>query len=84
MDNHRTLGFRGSNKSNYANVVGGCDGFTMVLRLNGGIDAKLMHLFLFFKNRDRNYPMVNLPDNIDGVLYRTQPRACMDQTFFEQ
>ena len=82
MDNHKTLGFRGSNKVNYADVVAGCDGHTMVLRLRGGIDAKLMHPFLIFKNRDRNCPMVNLPDNIDGVSYRTQPHAWMDNTVF--
>ena len=75
MNNHRTLGFRGSKKMNYADVVGGCDWFTTVLRLKGGIDAKLMQLFLNFKNRERNYPMMNLPDNVDGVSYRTEPRA---------
>ena len=84
MDDHKTLSFRRSNKVNYANEVSGCDGFTMVLRLRGGIDAKLMEPFFIFKNRDRNYPMVNLPDSIHGVSYRTQPRAWMDNIVFDQ
>ena len=84
MDNHKTLSFRGSNNVNYADLVGGCDGFTMVLRLRGGIDPKLVEPILIFKNRDRNYPMVNLPDNIHGVSYRTQPRAWMDNIAFDQ
>ena len=84
MDNGKTLGFRGSTKVNYADVVSGCDGFTMVLRLRGGVGAKLMQPFLIFKNRDRNYPMANLPDNINGVSYRTQPRAWMDNVVFEE
>ena len=50
MDNHKTLSFRGSNKINYTDVVGICDDFTKVLRLRGGIDAKLMEPFLIFKN----------------------------------
>ena len=84
MDNQKTLAFRGSASVNYPDVVGGCDGFTMVLRLRGGIDGKLMQPFLIFKNRDKNYPMMNLADNIDGVSYRTQPRAWMDNTVFEE
>ena len=84
MNNRKTLSFRGSNKVNYADVVGGCDGFTMVLRLRGGIEAKLMEPFLIFKNRDRNYPMVNLPNNIHGVSCRTHPRARIDNILFDQ
>ena len=56
----------------------------MVLRLRGGVDAKLMQPFLILKNRDRNYPMANLPDNIEGASNRTQPRAWIDKTVFEK
>ena len=31
MDNHHTVGIRGVDSVNYADVVGGADGFTMVL-----------------------------------------------------
>ena len=82
MDNGKTLGYRVSTKVNYADVVSGCDGLTMVLRLRGGVDAKLMQPFPIFKNRDRNYSMANLPDNINGVSYHTQPRAWVDNIVF--
>ena len=42
MDNGKTLGYHGSTKVNDADVVSGCDGFTMVLRLRSGVDAKLV------------------------------------------
>ena len=48
------------------------------------MDPKLIEAFLIFKNRDRNYPMVNLLGNIDGVSYRTQPRSWMDNIMFDQ
>ena len=48
------------------------------------MDPKLIEAFLIFKNRDRSYPMVSLPDNIAGVSYRKQPRSWMDNVMFEQ
>ena len=69
---------------NYTDVVAGGDGFTMVLRMTGGMYAKLHAPFLIFKNRNRSYPMKNLPDNIDGVTYRTGPSAWMDQFVFKE
>ena len=82
MDNRHTLGVRGVDSVNYSDVVGGEDGFTMLFRLRGGTDAKLEAPFIIFTNRDSNYPMKNLPDNIDGVSYRTQPRGWMDNNTF--
>ena len=82
MNNGKTFGFCGSTKVNYANTTSECDGFTTVLRLRGGVDAKAMQPFLIFKNRDRNYPTENLLDNIEGVSYHTQPFACLDNTVF--
>ena len=45
----------------------------MVLRLHGEPITKLEASFIIFKNRDSNYPMMNLPNNIEGVSYRTYP-----------
>ncbi len=84
MDNHKTLGFRGIGKVKIANVVSVGDGFTMVLRLCGGVDAKLEDSFLIFKNRSPNYPLVNVPDDIPRVTYRTQKRGWMDNITFQQ
>ncbi len=84
MGDHKTLSIRGDKKVNYADVVSGGDGFTMALRLRGGVSARLEDPFLIFKNRDRNYPMANLQDNVPGVSYRTQPRGWMDNETFCQ
>ena len=79
LDNHKSLGFKGCKKVNYADVVAGGDGFTVVLRMTGGINAKLHAPFLIFKNKNRNYPMKNLPDNLDTVTYRTGSSAWMNR-----
>ena len=82
MDDSKTLGLRGSANVNYADVVGGAEGFTLVLRLCGGCNAKLMNPCIIFKNRDRSYPMINLPDEILGISYCTKPRGWMDNIAF--
>ena len=84
INNHHTLGMRGVDSVNYANVVGGDDGFRMVLRIKGGTNARLEAPFIIFKNKDSNYPMKNLPDNMDGVSYRTQPCGLIDNDVFLQ
>lgn len=37
MDNGRTLGFRGQDRINYADVVSGGEGIPMMVRLTGGV-----------------------------------------------
>ena len=82
MGGSKTLGLRGSANVNYADVVGGADGLKIVLRLRGGCNAKLMNPFIIFRSRDRNYPMINLLDDIPGISYRTQPRGWVDNIAF--
>lgn len=84
MDNHKTLGKRGAKKVNYVDVVQGGEGFTMVLRMTGGVNAKIEAPFLIFKNKQRNHPMRGTPDNVPGASYRTQPRGWMDAIVFNQ
>ncbi len=52
MDDRKTLGVRGCAKVNYADVVGGGYGFTLVPRLRRGPSAILLNPFILFKNRD--------------------------------
>ena len=54
VDNGRTLGFSGDKEVKYADVVSGGEGFTMVVRLNGGPDVRIAAPFMIFKNGDRN------------------------------
>lgn len=78
VDNGRTLGFCGSSDVKYADVVSGGEGFTMMVRLTGGRDARIANPFLVFTNKDCNYPIKGVPDDINGVAYRTGPKGWMD------
>ena len=84
MGNHHTLGTSGVDSIHSADLVGGADGFTMVLRLSGGTHARLEAPCIIFKNRENNYPMMNLPDNIEGISYRTQSHGCLDNKVFQK
>lgn len=77
MDDSKTIGLRGSENWNYADVVGGADGFRLVLRSRRGRNAKLLNLFIIFKNRDLSYSMIKLSDNIPNISYRTQQQDWM-------
>ncbi len=83
-DNHRTLEHVGEGNVSYADVASGGEDMTMVLRISGGVNAKLQPSFMVFKNRNRNYPIYGVPDNVPGVSYRTGQRACMDHVVFDQ
>lgn len=78
VDNGKTLGFSGCNDVKYADVVSGGEGFTMMVRISGGRDARIEPPFLVFTNKDRNYPIRGVPDNVEGVSYRTGPKGWMD------
>ena len=82
MDDSKTLGLLVSANVNYVDVVGGADVFTLLLRLRGCRNAKLMNPFIRFKNRERNCPMINLPDDIPVISYRTQSRGWVDDIEF--
>lgn len=78
VDNGKTLGFSGCDDVKYADVVSGGEGFTMVVRLSGGKQARVEPPFLVFVNKNRNYPIRGTPDCIEGVAYRTGPKGWMD------
>lgn len=84
VDNGRTLGFCGTSEVKYADVVSGGEGFTMIVRLSGGRDSKVEAPFIVFKNKDRHYPIRGVPDNVDGVAYRTGPKGWIDRTVMPQ
>lgn len=79
LDNGHTLGFSGEKEVKYADVVSGGEGFTMVVRLTGGRDARVAPPFMVFKNADSNYPIRNVPDTVPGVAYRTGKKGWMDR-----
>jgi hypothetical protein len=65
-------------------VVSGSEGFTVVMTLKGGVDAKVMNLFVIFRNQDSSYPIQNVPDNVPHVTYRSNPTAFMNTKLFDE
>lgn len=84
LDNGRTLGFKGAEEVKWVDVVSGGEGMTMVVRLSGGRNAKIENGFMVFKNQDRSYPIRGVPDDVEGVAYRTGPKGWMDTTVMPQ
>lgn len=80
LDNGHTQGFKGDDEVKYVDIVSGCDGMTMVVCISGGRDVCILLPFIMFKNKHRNYPMRGLPDDLEGVSYRTGPKGWMDTT----
>lgn len=75
MDNGRTLGFLGDETIKYADVTSGGDGMTIIARISGGKGSLVESPFMVFKNRDRNYPIRGVNDNVPGVSHCTGPKG---------
>ena len=84
MDNKKTLALKGSDNVKYADVVGGGDGMTLMVRVTGGVDAKIYASLMIFSNKDRSYPIRGLVDDVPGVCYRTGSKGWMDHQVFVQ
>lgn len=82
VDNGHTLGFIGDT-TKYADVSSGGDAMTMVLRITGGRDSRI-EPFMIFMNKDGNYPIRGVPDDVTGVSYRSGPKAWMDSRVFPE
>jgi len=82
MDNGRSIGFRGDSTVKYSDIVAGDEGITMMVHILGGRNARVECPFLIFQNQRRSYPIRNVPDNVPGVCYRSQPKGWMDGDTF--
>lgn len=47
----------------------------MMVRISGGAHSYLEGLFMIFTDKDWNYPMRGVTDNIPGVCYRIGPEG---------
>ena len=72
MDYRSCVSLRGAKSVNYLDVVSGCEGMTVTLRVTGGQYSRLVAPFFIFKNRNENYPIVGTPDDVLGTSYRPQ------------
>lgn len=69
MDNGRTLGFYGETEIKYSDVMWCGEGMKMMVRVSGGRDSKIQRPFMMFMNKDRSFPIRNVPDDISVVSY---------------
>lgn len=60
------------------------EGMTMVLMISGGKGAHIEPTFMGFKNKNRNYPMKGIPDDLVVVSYRTGTKRWMEKVAMPQ
>ncbi len=70
VENKKRLGFKGKRNVNYADVVSGGESMTLSFGLSGGVKSNLEAPFNIFMDKNTNYPIHGVPDNVGGVLYR--------------
>ena len=77
MNKGRLLDFHGSKRVTYLNVAIGRDCFTVYMRISSDQIAWIEKLVVIFQNPNGNYLISGIPDNIEGVTYRSSPKAWM-------
>lgn len=75
VDNGRTLVFVGTDDVKYTNAVSGCGGFAMVVSISGGLDSRMSPPVLDFKNKDRNYSIRKVPNDVESVANLIGPKT---------
>lgn len=84
MDNKKTIAVKGTDTVKYQDVVSGGEGMTLVVRITGGAEARVHAAMMIFQNKDGNYPIRGLIDDVPGTCYRTGPRGWMDKRIFAE
>ena len=82
MDNGRVLDFQGSNRVTYLDVASGRDCFTVCMRISGGQNARIEKPLVIFQKPKANYNSPSIPDNVDGITYRSSPKGWMTAQMF--
>ena len=77
MDNGRVLDFQGSKHVTYAYVASSRDSFTFCTRISGGPQGKIEKPLVIFQNPTSNYPIAEIPDNVQEIIYGSSPEGCM-------
>ena len=56
---------------------------TMVVRVTGGVHARIKTPMVIFTNANDSYPIQGLRDNIFGVTYRSNPKGWMNMALLQ-
>lgn len=79
IDNGKTHGFKLDKEVPHVDLISGDEGRTTIVRISGGEKSQMEIPFMILKNTDWNYPIISVPDDIPGVLYRTGPKGSIDR-----
>lgn len=82
MVSKSVLDFVGTKRVRYGELSNGRQSFTVCMRISGGPNGKIETPFVIFQNNLSSYPILGVPDNIDGVKYRSNPKGYMNQQLF--
>ena len=82
MHKERAIGLKGERNFRYADVTGGSEHITVMVRPTGGWDSKIEVPFAIFRNPSRSYPIRGVPDTVPSVCYRSGVRGWMDNRVF--
>lgn len=69
-ENELTLGFRGEECVKYLDDISGGERMAMMFQISGGVRARLEAPMMILKNKDSNYHITVLPDDVPGVCSR--------------
>lgn len=72
----------GKKRINWSTLSSGRESFSIAMRISGGPKAKIETPFVVFQNVNSSYPINGIPDNTEGVTYRSNPRGYMNQNLF--
>ena len=78
MDNGITMTTKGINNVKCPDVVSYGKGMALVVIITGGTNEKIFLDMMRFKNKDRNYLICGMEDNIPGIYYHTKTKGLMD------
>lgn len=78
-NSRKTVAMCGDDSVKYADFVSGDNGITIIVMLGGSPDETIKPPILIFQNKSSNNPISGVPDNVPGVVYRTDPKGWMDK-----
>lgn len=84
MDTGEGLGLKSKDKIKRADVVSGGNGMKIVVRISDRRESIIQPAFMFFQNQHRAYSTKKVPNDVPGVLYRTDPKERMATTVMSE
>ena len=82
MDNDSVLDFQSSKRVTYLDVASRRDCFIVYMRILKWWGCTFEKTFAIFQNSNGNYSISGIPDNIDGMTYRSYPKGRMTSRMF--